>query len=143
MDPWPMQLIVVALAEDLPSSGLLDQLRASRAAGVIQVIDAGIVHKCDEGAFSLRPAPGIELDRGPYAGKLVRLLFGFGVSDKPNVWRAELARAASEKPQLFGLSCDDLAEIADAVPRASDALVLLIEHRWTTGFVESVADARE
>jgi hypothetical protein len=39
---------------------------------------------------------------------------------------------------MFGLSADDLVEIVDGIPHASDALVLLVEHRWTAGFAESV-----
>jgi|SRR5690349_3278403 hypothetical protein len=139
MDRWPLELVVVSLAGGQPSGGLLDQLRASRAAGVIRVVDGGIVRKGDEGELSARPAMGIELDQGPYSGKLVSLLFGCGAVAEPAGWRQELSRNAANAPQLFGLSSDDLAEIADAIPRASDVLVLLIEYRWTTGFVESVA----
>jgi hypothetical protein len=138
MDGWPLQLLVVTLADGVPPGGLLDQVRASRAAGVIHVVDGGIIHKGDDGELSQRPA-GIELDPGPYAGKLISLLFGYGAANEATSWHGELARLAAGEPQLFGLSSDDLAEIADAIPRASDALVLLIEHRWTAGFAESVA----
>jgi hypothetical protein len=139
MDCWPLQMMVVTLDKALPSRGLLDQLHASRAAGVIQVIDSGIVHKGNEGELSVRPASGIELDPGPYTGKLLKLLFGCETADETAAWRSEMAQSAATAPQLFGLSSDDLAEIADAIPRASDALVLLIEHRWTAGFAETVA----
>jgi len=141
MDGWPLQLVVVALDSDAVPRGLLDQLHASRSSGVIHLIDGGLLHKGDEGELSMRPAPSIELDAGPFAGRLAGPLFGCGAPGGTNAWRAELDRAVSSKQQVFGLSADEIAEIADAVPRASDVLVLLIEHRWTTGFAETVVVA--
>jgi hypothetical protein len=141
MDVLPLQLVVVAFDGVAVPPGLLDQLDASRASGVIHLIDSGLLHKGDEGELSVRPAPGIELDPGPYAGRLAALLFGCGQTNGSSVWRAELDRIVDAEQQVFGLSVDELAEIADAIPRASDALVLLIEHRWTAGFAETTAVA--
>jgi hypothetical protein len=141
MDGLPLQLVVVAFDGAAVPPGLLDQLDASRASGVIHLIDGGLLHKGDEGELSMRPASGIELDPGPYAGRLAGLLFGCVATNRSSVWRAELDRVIDSEQQVFGLSIDELAEIADAIPRASDALVLLIEHRWTAGFAETTAVA--
>lgn len=142
VDIWPLHLIVVALAEGRISRGLLDQLHASRAAGVIQLIDSGIVHKGNDGEISRRGCPGIELDPSPHTGKLVNVLFDIGPADESQRLKSEMARVMDAAPQLFGLSPDDLAEIADAIPRCSDALILLVEDRWSAGFTESVAAER-
>jgi hypothetical protein len=141
MDGWPLQLVVVALDGGAVPRGLLDQLHASRSSGVIHLIDGGLLHKGDEGELSMRPAPRIELDAGPYTGRLAGPLFGCGSTGGSNAWRAELNRIATSEQQVFGLSADELAEIADAIPRASDALVLVLEHRWTAGFAETAAVA--
>lgn len=141
VDGWQLQLVIVALDGAAVPSGLADQLDASRANGVIHLIDGGMLHKGDEGELSMRPAPDIELDEGPYAGWLAGQLFGCGSTGGPHAWRAELERLATSDQQIFGLTADELAEIADAIPRASDALVLLIEHRWTAGFAETAAVA--
>lgn len=134
---WPLQLIVVGLGRDSMPQGLLDQLRASRASGVIHLIDGGLLRKGDEGELSMRPAPGIQLDDSPFAGWLAGWLFGCGAGGGANAWLAELNPAVDSERQIFGLSADELAEIADAIPRSSDVLVLLIEHRWDAGFVET------
>ena len=139
MEVWPLELIVVSFATGHISTGLLDQLRASRTAGVIHIVDGGIVRKGTNGELSLRPAHEIEFDRGPYTGKLMGLLFGDETAGEWRRWQEQLAHVATRGPQRFGLSADDLAEIVDAIPRASEALALVVEHRWTAGFVESVA----
>ena len=139
MDCWPLHLLVVALLDGGLPSEVLDQLRASRATGVIHLIDGGILTKGNDGELSLRPVRELEFDAGREAVQLAALLFARGECDGPDARRGDLARLAAGKPRLFGLSADDLAEIADEVPRSSEALVLVIEHRWTAGFVESVA----
>lgn len=138
MDSWPLQLIVVALPEgDLPAS-LIGQLHASRAQGVILLIDGGIVRKGNEGELSIRSAEKLELDDDPRNGKLAGLLLGCDAAGDTNDVSAEVMCHTTSEEGLFGLSADDLAEIADGIPRGSNALVLLIEHRWTAGFAESV-----
>ena len=139
MDGWPLQLVVVALDGGAVPRGLLDQLHASRSSGVIHLIDGGLLHKGNEGELSIRPAPGIELDASPYAGRLAGPLFGCGAPGGTNAWRTELDRVETSEQQVFGLSADELAEIADTIPRASDVLVLVIEHRWSAGFAETAA----
>lgn len=139
MDRWPLHLWIVALPNGAMPSGVLDQLRASRATGAIHLIDGGILSKGDDGELSLRPAPELELDSTPHAAELVARLFACGVGEQPDAWTGDAARLVSGRPHLFGLSADDLAEIADEIPRASEALALVIEHRWIAGFAESVA----
>lgn len=139
MDRWPLHLLVVALPNDTMPSEVLDQLRASRATGVIHLVDGGILVKGNDGELSLRAAPELELDATPEAAQLAAQLFSCGEREHSTARRSDLVRVAAGKPQLFGLSADDLAEIADGIPRASESLVLVIEYRWFAGFVESAA----
>jgi hypothetical protein len=138
MDSWPLQLIVVALPEEAPPAGILDLLQASRANGAIRLIDGGIVRKGDEGELSLHRAPALHFDTDPRTGQLAHVLFGCDASGRVKDWSVGDMCRPTAAPYLFGLSADDLAEIADEIPRASNVLVLLIEHRWTSGFMESV-----
>jgi hypothetical protein len=139
MDRWPLHLLVVALPDGEVPSGVLDQLRASRATGAIHLIDGGILSKGNDGELTLRPAPELELDPIPNAAELVARLFACGQGEQSDTWTVDAARIAAGKPHLFGLSADDLAEIADEIPRASGALALVIAHRWNAGFAESAA----
>lgn len=139
MDRWPLHLLVVALPDGEVPSGVLDQLRASRATGAIHLIDGGILSKGNDGELTLRPAPELELDPTPNAAELVARLFACGQGEQSDTWTVDAARIAAGRPQLFGLSVDDLAEIADEIPRATEALALVIEHRWNAGFAESAA----
>lgn len=138
MDGWPLQLMVVALDGVAVPSGLLDQLHASRSSGVIHLIDAAMLHKGDDGELSMREAPGIQLDDSPYAGRIAGRLFGCDAPGDPAVWSSLPDASEESERRVFGLSADELAEIADAIPRASDVLVLAIEHRWDAGFAETV-----
>jgi hypothetical protein len=139
MHEWPLHLMMVDLPGGEIIPGLLDQVRSSCAAGVIQVIDGGIVRKGEDGELSFAPASELPLADDPRTGKLARLLFGFEANPAALDWVNCLPGQENLEPQLFGLSSDDLAEIVDAIPRASDTLVLLIEHRWNSGFAESVS----
>lgn len=139
MECWPLQLLVIALPEEASLAGLVDLLQTSRANGVIRLIDGGIVRKHDEGELSLHQVPELTFDPDPRTGHLARVLFGCDAAGGAKDWSVDDVCRPAVAAQLFGLSADDLAEIADEIPRASNVLVLLIEHRWTSGFVESVA----
>lgn len=138
MQSWPLQLLIVALPEGESPAGLLGLLQASRANGVIRLIDGGIVRKGEDGDLSTHRVQALEFDDDPRNGKLAGLLFGCDAAGRVTDASIEAMCQATAEPHVFGLSANDLAEIADGIPRASDALVLLVEHRWTVGFAESV-----
>jgi hypothetical protein len=130
-------MVVAFPDESLPSS-VVAQLHSSRERGVIRVLDGGMLIKGDEGDIELRAVIDLPLDDTPFAGSLARALF----ESDAETGTCSGAAIAGNGPNAFGLTGDDLAEIIDAVPRASAALVLLIEHRWIAGFAESVIDDR-
>lgn len=139
MNCWPLQLAVIAFPDGALPAGVADQLHASRANGVIRVIDGASLAKGEEGEIEVRAIRDLALDDSPLAGKLAEALFRGGADEAPTLCRDQVRAILPATHVGFGLSVDDLAEIVDGIPRASIALVLLIEHRWNAGFAESVA----
>jgi hypothetical protein len=135
---WPLHLLVVTFADDALPSHVADQLRSSRERGVIRVLDGGMLIKGDEGDIEFRVLPDLLLDDSALPGRLVSALFGLD----PETGQFGEEAVATEETRAFGLSADDLAEIIDGIPRASIALVLLVEHLWIAGFAESADDDR-
>ncbi len=139
MDCSPLQLIVIAFTDEKVPQDIADLLRASSTNGVIRLIDGALLVKGDEGDIEVRAAPELELENGPWAGTLISAFF-----DDSGRSAAALRQAAAEDraPRAafeFGIGIDDLAEIVDAIPRASSALALIVGHRWNAGFAESIS----
>lgn len=145
LPPWSVQLAVVTSPGESLAADVLDLLLQSRARGVIRLVDAATLSKGNDGEIAVRPVPGLELDDSSLAGTLAATLF-VSEPQRPSAGcRAVLnqtTRRARANRHTPGLSADDLAEIVDAMPPVSTAIVLLIEHRWITGFEESLADAQ-
>lgn len=135
----PLQLMVIAFPDGRLPAGVAGQLSASRANGVIRLIDGALLFKADEGEVTVRPVPELELDDSPLAGTLIATLFSEGSLQGSGHVPDPSGDVASMARYEFGIAADDLGEIIDTIPRASAVLVLLVEHRWNAGFAESVA----
>lgn len=65
------------------------------------------------------------------------------VLDGHDIDRASLARLpqsgfAAQPAGDFGITRDQILEIADLIPRSSQALLLLVEHRWALNLKDAI-----
>jgi uncharacterized membrane protein len=139
MDCSPLQLIVIAFTDETVPQDIADLLRASSANGVIRLIDGALLVKGDEGDIEVRSAPGLEIESGPLSGALIAAFFDDSGRSAAVLHQVASEGRASKAAFEFGIGIDDLAEIVDAIPRASSALALVVGHRWNAGFAESIA----
>jgi uncharacterized membrane protein len=138
----PIQVFVIGFEKFRETGNILAELRRVRKRGVIRVVDLLFVQKDRQGnvsnAMHLTDLSETERQRlGAVAGGLIGLQAG-GVEGAAA--GAELgAMAVAERD--YGLSRDQLQNLADSIPNGSAAGILVIEHHWATRLRDAIAEA--
>jgi uncharacterized membrane protein len=138
----PIQVFVIGFEKFNETGMILAELRRVRKRGVIRVVDLLFVQKDKRGnisnAMHLTDLSEDErLRLGAVAGGLIGLQVG-GLEGA--VAGAEMgAMAVAERD--FGLSSDQLQDLADSIPNGSAAGILVIEHHWATRLRDAIAEA--
>jgi uncharacterized membrane protein len=137
----PMQLVVIGFGHAMLPLDFVNRLRRLRDQDVVRLVDALFVAKDDHGGLTAIMAIDIGEDEAVLLGTLAGALFGDGTLREKGIdLAAEVGSLAAEEG-LFGLSVDDINEIADRIPRGTAAAFILIEHLWATGLQEAVRNA--
>ena len=138
----PLQLVVIGTysATVLPAVARHFEHRDDEQQ--LRLIDALTVAKDGEGAIAIVEVPDEFLALVAMPGEMATSLFG---SDDPRM-PLSMIRSNLEDFQRdsgdFGLSQDQILEVADLIPRSSMALFLLIEHCWALNVRASVVQKR-
>jgi uncharacterized membrane protein len=137
----PMQLIAIGFGHASLPLDFVNQLRRLRDAGVVRVLDAVFVAKDEHDNLNAIKVSDIDEEEAILLGTIAGALVGFGAIGEEGIERgAEIGRLSSEDG-IFGLSSDDLDEIADRIPRGTAATFLLLEHLWAIGIKEAIGNA--
>lgn len=136
----PIQMVVLGFdSAELPVD-VVDELRVLRAAGAVRLVDAVWVSKDDNGdllAIGTSDFDAFELE--DLAG-LAGALFGLGAGGVEGALIGAASGWEAAASDEFGISEDDILEISDRIPPGTSAAVLILEHRWASGFKEAVLD---
>ena len=100
-------------------------------------MDAVFVSKNENADLSVMEGSDLDREESDLLGIMARAIFGYGTAGDEGI--EEGLHAAGEG--VFGLSDDDLFEIADKIPIGSSALFVLLEHVWALGLREAVASS--
>ena len=138
----PIQVLVIGFDRFQATGQIMAELRRVRKRGVIRLIDVLFVEKDDKGDLksSMHLTDLSETERvrlGEVAGGLLGLRAG-GVAGGAAGARAGANRVAERDA---GLSADQLAVLADAIPNGSAAAIVVIEHHWAARLRDKVRDA--
>lgn len=138
----PIQVFVIGFEELEAAEGILAELRRVRRRGVIRLVDLLVVHKNLEGditsAMQLTDFSEDERMRlGALAGGLLGLEIGGLEGAVTGADMGTLAVAAHD----YGLSAEELSDLADVIPPGSAAAILVIEHHWATGLRDAIVEA--
>ena len=137
----PMQLIVLGFGRAALPLDFVNQLRRLREDGIVRLVDAVFVSKDEHGELNELRATDISHEEAILMGTLTGALFGYGAAGDDGAERgAEIGMLAAEEGE-FGLTSDDIDEIADLIPRGSATAFLLLEHLWATGLKEAVRNS--
>ena len=137
----PMQLVVVTFDNPNLPMDLRNQLKAVLSHGFVRLLDAVFVSKDQQGDLMVLEGSDLNHEEAELLGFMAGAFFGYGAAGTAGIAPgADAGLAASEKG-AFGLSEDDLLEIADMIPTGSAAVFVLLEHLWARGLREAVENS--
>jgi uncharacterized membrane protein len=138
----PVQVFVIGFDHFEASGQILAELRRVRKRGVIRLVDLLFVQKDGQGNISssmhMTDLSEAERERlGAVAGGIIGLeMAGLAGAEAG----AELG-ALQVAERDYGLSEDQLRDLADSIPNGSAAAVMVIEHHWAAQLREALLDA--
>lgn len=133
-DLGPVQLLAVGFGPDANFEGrIMAELVELEQAGTVRILDLLFVAKEEDGDL-------VALDhQGESLGAIVGALLGFEFQDGDGA--GPEADATTLGGNAFGLSREQIGEMADSLPAGHSAGVLLVEHVWARKFKNAVRDA--
>ncbi|MFL5759681.1 MAG: DUF1269 domain-containing protein [Thermomicrobiales bacterium] len=137
----PMQLIVIGFGHAALPLDFVNQLRKLREAGVVRLVDAVFVAKDEHDELTAVKQSDISKEESVLLGTIVGALVGYGAVGQTGIELGAEIGSLSSEDGLFGLSTDDIDEIADRIPRGTAATFILLEHLWAIGLKEAVRNA--
>ena len=119
-------------AEGVLPSQLVERLQWLSASSRVQLLDALLVSRSDEGVLREEQSIGLEVSSTP-AGSTLRPLF-----DDPDVDAVPTAPLELRSSAEVGLDLDAVENFADRIAPGTSALLLLAEPRWAKELVDVV-----
>lgn len=116
--------------------GMVEQLDLVREAGIIRLIDFLFVEKDDYGNIKALETTDLSHDEKMEFGAVVGGLIGLGAAGEEGMIAGMEAGAEAVAENDFGLSVEDIREVADDIPRGASAMLVLFEHTWALGIKE-------
>jgi uncharacterized membrane protein len=131
MEIGPLQVLVVGLTEPALDGSILDELVSLSDDDVIRLVDILGVYKDEDGTVLSAQVSDLDLDEAMTYGAWVGGLIGLGAAgaEGAEVGALEGAMVAGEDWE-YGLSDEDLDDIAEGIPPGGAGLLAIIEHRW-------------
>ncbi len=137
----PLHLIVLGFDQPNFEGFVADELEFLRDTGIIRLIDATAVYKDADGNLDSLQVSDVGLEERIAVAGVIGGLLGFGAAGEQGAELGALGRMAFVAENEFGLSDEDIEDIASQMPSDSAALILLIEHAWAAGLKQAVMDA--
>jgi uncharacterized membrane protein len=137
----PMQLFAIGFGNASLPTEFVDELRRLRDAGVVRLVDAVYVAKDEHDKLNTIRVSDITPEEAVLLGTIAGALVGYGAIGEEGIDRGAEIGMLSSEDGLFGLSTDDIDEIADRIPRRSAATFILVEHLWAIGLKDAIRDA--
>lgn len=116
MEIGPLEYVVIGLQDDRFISDILPELNAIQQSGLIRVVDLLFVDKDADGKVTMQEVSELSEEEQQTYEDLVEDLTGL-------------------------LTAQDIERLAEEMPAASEAVVMLLEHTWTRGLAEAVCKA--
>ncbi len=126
----PIQLTVVGFDNDEIIGGLLDELDRVREFGIIRLIDFLFVAKDAEGNISALEVTDLTEEQRMEFGAVVGGLIGLGAAGAEGAVEGAVEGALAVAEHDFGLTAEEIQEVADRIPKGTSAVVVLFEHTW-------------
>ena len=129
----PVQLLVVGVDRPGSHRELLAEFQRLRESDAVRLLDVLVVHKDADGVVERAQASDVAPGEAD-GGVLVETLVGLGPAGRP----APDAGATDGGPRPAE---DEFWSLDEAIPNDSDALLVLIEHRWAIATRDAIRAA--
>ena len=137
----PLQLVWVKFADEQRTGDIVQELKAVRKTGVIRLVDMLYVFKDLNGALQLKEVSDLaEAQKAEY-GLILQGLLGMRAAHKTAGEVDKIAAAMSLSPGDFGLSSQQVQQMAQDLPNGGSAIMILFEHVWAVRLKEALFNA--
>jgi len=136
----PIQLLVVGFETNEKFKGdIKRELTALRTRGVIRVLDLLFVLKDENGdVFAMEDtdlAPGEDAEMGRLISQMLGLSEGSAASGGIDT------NALTDTSRDYGLTNEDILDVANQIEAGTSAGILLVEHVWAAGLKQAIREA--
>ncbi len=138
----PIQVFLIGF-DDIQASGrIMSELYQIRRLGLIRLVDALFVEKGLDGAVrSSMHLTDLSEEERTQLGAVAGAIFGLAAGGSARALIDADAAAAAVAERDYGLSSDELRDLADEIPPGGAAALLVVEHQWAAGLRDSLVDA--
>ena len=136
----PLQIMVIGFERFEATGEALDALMAASDAGAIRVIDLQFVSKDEEGNIEAMELTGLTEDEAIEFGAVIGSLIGAGAGGDEGMIEGAIAGAEIAAEGAYGMTAEDVVEIAAQIPPGGAAAILAIEHTWAIDFRDAVVN---
>jgi uncharacterized membrane protein len=137
----PVELIVAAFTSQEKAGEVLRQLQELQKQDIINLVNAAVMVKDDDGKLSLKETQDVSGGKGAAFGAVIGGVVGLlggplGVAVGAAVGAAAGGLAA--KKIDMGFPDDTLEELSESLKPGTSAIVALIQHEWVDRVVEEL-----
>jgi uncharacterized membrane protein len=137
----PVHLVVMGFDQPKFEGKIIDELIKVREKGIIRVIDLLGVYKDADGNLVALEMSDFSLADKMELGAVIGGLIGLGAAGQVGAEVGALEGALAMAENNYGISTDEIEEIAANIPRDSAVLMLLFEHTWAINLRNAMLDA--
>jgi uncharacterized membrane protein len=137
----PIQLIAIGFDEPEFRGAIQRELSALRGLGLIRLVDALFVAKDDFGGLTRMEMSDLSESEKMEFGALIGGMIGVGAGGWDAAEEGAELGALAASQNVFGVSGEEMSYFVEDLEPGTAAALLLLEHRWATGFRDAVLDA--
>jgi uncharacterized membrane protein len=137
----PLQLLLVKFAGEGRMRPISDEIMAVRKSGLIRLVDLIFINKDMDGALHEKQYTDLaEAQKAEY-GLILRGLLGMRAAYKTAGEVDKITESMSLSPGDFGMTSEQVQQVASGLPNGGSAILTLFEHVWAVKLKEALLNA--
>ena len=135
----PIQFLVVGFESNDKFRGeILKELDELRVRGTIRLLDLLFVMKDTNGEIMAFEETDLSAEEEAEYGAMIKAMMGLGAGQGSD---EAIASAVAMSDHDYGITAEDVLQVADQIDSGTSAGILLIEHRWAIGLKTAIRNA--
>ena len=137
----PLQLLWVSFDDEQRTKPIVQELNAVRKSGTIRLVDMLYVYKDPAGELQKKQVSDLADAQKAEYGIILQGLLGMRAAYKTGGDVDQIAAAMSLTPGDFGITSNQVQQMARDIPNGGSAILILFEHLWAVKFKEALLNA--